>query len=233
MWSKAVSDTKILDLFFQSSLLVKLIILILICFSVISWGIIIQRIHILNIAMRKTKVFEEKFWSGIDLDNLYKSSQMHHDRLMGAERIFYVGFKEFSRLHCDNNYAPESIIEGLSRVMRISMHRDLETLENYIAFLGTIASISPYIGLFGTVCGIIRAFIALGMVKQATLQMVAPGIAEALITTAISLFTAIPAVIAYNRFNQRVNKIEQKYVNFMEEFTAILHRQIFISTAQK
>lgn len=228
-----MSDIKILDLFFQSSLLVKLIILILIFFSVISWAIIIQRTHIFNLAMRKTKVFEEKFLSGIELDKLYKTSHMYHDSLIGSERIFYAGFKEFSRLHCANNYALESIIEGVSRVMRLSMNRDLATLENYISFLGTIASISPYIGLFGTVCGILNAFIALGMVQQATLQMVAPGIAEALITTAISLVTAIPAVMAYNRFNQRINHIEQNYINFMDEFTAILHHKIFISIENK
>lgn len=124
-------------------------------------------------------------------------------------------------------------MEGASRAMRISMNRELEALENHIPFLGTVGSISPYIGLFGTVWGIMHAFIALGAVKQATLQMVAPGIAEALIATAIGLFAAIPAVMAYNRLNQRVNKLEQGYDNFMEEFTAILHRQAFSSDSAK
>uniref|UniRef100_UPI0004A5033B MotA/TolQ/ExbB proton channel family protein n=1 Tax=Enterobacter asburiae TaxID=61645 RepID=UPI0004A5033B len=148
----------------------------------------------------------------------------------GSEQIFYSGFKEFARLHRANNHAPEAVVEGASRAMRISMNRELENLETHIPFLGTVGSISPYIGLFGTVWGIMHAFIALGAVKQATLQMVAPGIAEALIATAIGLFAAIPAVMAYNRLNQRVNKLELNYDNFMEEFTAILHRQAFTST---
>lgn len=130
------------------------------------------------------------------------------------------------RLHRANSHAPEAVVEGASRAMRISMNRELENLETHIPFLGTVGSISPYIGLFGTVWGSC-AFIALRAVKQATLQMVAPGIAEALIATAIGLFAAIPAVMAYNRLNQRVNKLELNYDNFMEEFTAILHRQAF------
>lgn len=152
------------------------------------------------------------------------------DNLTGSEQIFYSGFKEFARLHRANSHAPEAIVEGASRAMRISMNRELETLETHIPFLGTVGSISPYIGLFGTVWGIMHAFIALGAVKQATLQMVAPGIAEALIATAIGLFAAIPAVMAYNRLNQRVNKLELNYDNFMEEFTAILHRQAFTTS---
>lgn len=137
------------------------------------------------------------------------------------------------RLHRANSHAPEAVVEGASRAMRISMNRELENLETHIPFLGTVGSISPYIGLFGTVWGIMHAFIALGAVKQATLQMVAPGIAEALIATAIGLFAAIPAVMAYNRLNQRVNKLELNYDNFMEEFTAILHRQAFTVSEQQ
>lgn len=217
----------ILDLFLKASLLVKLIILILICFSVSSWAIIIQRTRILNAATRNAEVFEDKFWSGIDLSSLYQESQARRGTLMGSEQIFQAGFKEFARLHRANSHAPESVIEGASRAMRISMNRELESLEAHIPFLGTVGSVSPYIGLFGTVWGIMHSFIALGSVKQATLQMVAPGIAEALIATAIGLFAAIPAVMAYNRLTQRVNKLEQNYDNFMEEFTSILHRQAF------
>ncbi len=163
-----------------------------------------------------------------------KTNQNQHDKFYQKarlqEQIFYSGFKEFARLHRANSHAPEAIVEGASRAMRISMNRELETLETHIPFLGTVGSISPYIGLFGTVWGIMHAFIALGAVKQATLQMVAPGIAEALIATAIGLFAAIPAVMAYNRLNQRVNKLELNYDNFMEEFTAILHRQAFTTS---
>ncbi|BEH99792.1 Tol-Pal system protein TolQ [Edwardsiella ictaluri] len=217
----------ILDLFLKASLLVKLIMLVLICFSVASWAIIIQRTRILNAATRDAEAFEDKFWSGIELSRLYQESQTRRDGLSGSEQIFYSGFKEFARLHRMNSHAPEGVIEGASRAMRISLNREIEAMENHIPFLGTVGSISPYIGLFGTVWGIMHAFIGLGAVKQATLQMVAPGIAEALIATAIGLFAAIPAVMAYNRLNLRVNKLEQNYENFMEEFIAILHRQAF------
>ncbi len=192
-----MTDMNILDLFLKASLLVKLIMLILIGFSIASWAIIIQRTRILNAAAREAEAFEDKFWSGIELSRLYQESQGKRDNLTGSEQIFYSGFKEFVRLHRANSHAPEAVVEGASRAMRISMNRELENLETHIPFLGTVGSISPYIGLFGTVWGIMHAFIALGAVKQATLQMVAPGIAEALIATAIGLFAAIPAVMAY------------------------------------
>ena len=144
-----------------------------------------------------------------------------------SEQIFYVGFKEFSRLKQANPNAPEAIIKGSTRAMNLAMNREIEDLENRIPFLATVASISPYIGLFGTVWGIMHAFMGLSGAKQATLQMVAPGIAEALIATAIGLFAAIPAVMAYNRLSLRVNKLEQNYGNFIDEFTTILHRQAF------
>lgn len=228
-----MTDMNIIDLFLKASLLVQLIMLILIGFSIVSWAIIIQRTRILNAAAKEATVFEDKFWSGIDLSRLYHESQLRRDDLVGTEQIFYSGFKEFARLHRANSHAPVSVIEGATRTMRIAINRELETLENHIPFLGTVGSISPYIGLFGTVWGIMHAFIALGAVKQATLQMVAPGIAEALVATAIGLFAAIPAVMAYNRLNQRVNKMEQSYDNFAEEFTAILHRQAFSSEVNK
>ncbi|EKT59521.1 Tol-Pal system protein TolQ [Providencia sneebia] len=222
-----MTDMNILDLFLKASLLVQIIMFVLIGFSIASWAIIIQRTKILNAASREAEAFEDKFWSGIELSRLYKESQARRDELGGAEQIFYSGFKEFVRLHQANIHAPDAVVTGASRAMRISMNRELESVEAHIPFLGTVGSISPYIGLFGTVWGIMHAFIALGAVKQATLQMVAPGIAEALIATAIGLFAAIPAVMAYNRLNLRVNKLEQNYDNFMEEFLAILHRQAF------
>ncbi|KPD02128.1 Tol-Pal system protein TolQ [Moellerella wisconsensis] len=224
-----MTDMNILDLFLKAGLLVQFIMLILICFSIASWAIIFQRTKVLNAATRESEAFEDKFWSGIELSRLYKESQARRDDLSGTEQIFYSGFKEFARLHQANLHAPEAVVTGATRAMRISMNREIESLENNIPFLGTVGSISPYIGLFGTVWGIMHAFIALGSVKQATLQMVAPGIAEALIATAIGLFAAIPAVMAFNRLNQRVNKLEQGYDNFMEEFLAILHRQAFTS----
>ncbi|AWS50941.1 MULTISPECIES: Tol-Pal system protein TolQ [Providencia] len=222
-----MTDMNILDLFLKASLLVQLIMFVLIGFSIASWAIIIQRTKILNAATREAEAFEDKFWSGIELSRLYKESQARRDELSGAEQIFHSGFKEFVRLHQANIHAPDAVVTGASRAMRISMNRELESVEAHIPFLGTVGSISPYIGLFGTVWGIMHAFIALGAVKQATLQMVAPGIAEALIATAIGLFAAIPAVMAFNRLNLRVSKLEQNYDNFMEEFLAILHRQAF------
>lgn len=228
-----MTDMNMFDLFLKASLLVKLVMLVLVCFSIASWAIMIQRTRILNRAMRDTEAFEDKFWSGIELSQLYQESQSRRDFLNGSEQIFYSGFKEFARLHCANSSAPKGVIEGASRAMRISLSREIEGLETHIPFLGTVGSISPYIGLFGTVWGIMHAFIGLGAVKQATLQMVAPGIAEALIATAIGLFAAIPAVMAYNRLNLRVNKLEQNYTNFMEEFIAILHRQALITEANK
>nr|WP_202609267.1 MULTISPECIES: Tol-Pal system protein TolQ [Proteus] len=223
----------VIDLFLKAGLLVKLIMLILIGFSIASWAIIIQRTKVLNAADREVADFEDKFWSGTDLARLYKDSQARRDELSGSEQIFHSGFKEFARLHQANVHAPDAVVNGASRAMRVSFNRELESLETHIPFLGTVGSISPYIGLFGTVWGIMHAFIALGSVKQATLQMVAPGIAEALIATAIGLFAAIPAVMAYNRFTQRVTKLEQSYDNFMEEFLTILHRQAFASAEKK
>lgn len=224
-----MNDMTIIDLFLKAGFLVKLIIFILICFSISSWAIIIQRSRILNSALREAEIFEDKFWSGIELSHLYQESLKRYDTLSGSERIFYAGFKEFARLNHTNSYTPEAVMEGASRAMRISMNRELETLETHIPFLGTVGSISPYIGLFGTVWGIIHAFVGISATKQATLQMVAPGISEALIATAIGLLSAIPAVMAFNRLTLRVSKLEQNYDNFTEEFIAILHRQAFAS----
>ncbi len=223
-----MTNINILDLFLKSILLVKIIMVSLIAFSVISWAIIMQRICIFNSAKYTDKSFEEKFWSGIDFFYLYKEIQIRRDSLRGLEQIFYVGFKEFSRWSSLNNHPSELIINGISRVMRISINRELEMLESHISFLSTTGSISPYIGLLGTVFGIIHAFFALSTGSQFTLQMVAPGISEALITTAMGLFSAIPAVMACNYFNERVNKLDQNYGNFMEELIAILNRQVFL-----
>ncbi len=148
-----MTDMNILDLFLKASLLVKLIMLILIGFSIASRAIIIQRTRILNAAAREAEAFEDKFWSGIELSRLYRKAG-RRDSLSGSEQIFYSGFKEFVRLHRANSHAPEAVVEGASRAMRISMNRELETLETHIPFLGTVGSISPYIGLFGTVWGL-------------------------------------------------------------------------------
>ena len=219
------ADLNFLELFLKASIVVQFVILILVAFSIISWAIIIQRSRILSGALKESSTFEDRFWSGEDLNRLYEGLENRREGLSGSEQIFYVGFKEFSRLKQAN--PPEAIIKGSTRAMNLAMNREIEDLENRIPFLATVASISPYIGLYGTVWGIMHAFMGLSGAKQATLQMVAPGIAEALIATAIGLFAAIPAVMAYNRLSLRVNKLEQNYGNFIDEFTTILHRQAF------
>ncbi len=200
--------------------------------SVVSWTMIIKRSKVLAQAKAKASRFEDRFWSGIELTQLYQETQARKQHLTGNEHIFYVGFKEFARLHRNNDKAPEAVMEGAARAMRVSLSKEVEGLEANLSTLATIGSISPYIGLFGTVWGIMHSFIALGAVKQATLSMVAPGIAEALVATAMGLFAAIPAVMAYNRLTVKVNKIENSYMNFMDEFTGILHRQAFASVKE-
>ncbi|AKO45862.1 protein TolQ [[Haemophilus] ducreyi] len=214
----------LVSLFMQASIVVKIVILILICFSILSWAIIIQRSQVLAKAKKAVVAFENKFWSGDDLHRLHERLENRREGLSGSEQIFYAGFKEFLRLQQVN---PEATMKGTSRAMHLALNREVESLESYIPFLGTVGSISPYIGLFGTVWGIMHSFMGLSGVKQATLQSVAPGIAEALIATAIGLFAAIPAVMAYNRLNLAMNRLEQDYLNFIDEFITILHRQAF------
>ncbi|CAD6509912.1 protein TolQ [Candidatus Profftia tarda] len=222
-----MTDINMLDLFLKTSLLVKLILLILLCFSILSWAIIIQCTLSLHTAKIQAKSFENKFRSGIELSLLYQASKARYNNLTGSEKIFYSGFKEFVQCHRFHAKAASCLTEAAARTMRISLNREIEILERDIPFLGTIASISPYIGLFGTIWGIMHAFMSLGAVKQTSLQMIAPGIAEALIATAIGLFAAIPAVMAYNSLNQHMNYLEQHYRNFMEEFIVILNRHAF------
>ncbi|MEZ8027908.1 protein TolQ [Enterovibrio norvegicus] len=221
------AELSILDLFLQASLLVKAVMLVLLGMSIVSWAMIIKRSQILSQATAKAERFEDRFWSGMDLSQLFQEVQARKDQLTGSEQIFYSGFKEFARLHRSNGKVPEAVMEGTGRAMRVSLSKEVESLETNLPFLATVGSISPYIGLFGTVWGIMHAFIALGAVKQATLAMVAPGIAEALVATAMGLFAAIPAVMAYNKLTSKVGKLENNYVNFMEEFSSILHRQAF------
>ena len=219
------AEISFIGLFLQASLLVKLVMILLLGMSIYSWTLIFSRSRVLGSAMRSLKQFETRFWSGHDLSRLYKETAARSERIVGGEKIFYTGFKEFSRLHRMPGRNVDSVTEGAHRSMRVTLSRELDELETGLPALATIGSISPYIGLFGTVWGIMNSFIALGEVKQATLAMVAPGIAEALIATAMGLFAAIPAVMAYNKFATQVSKLESAYMNLMEEFTAILHRQ--------
>lgn len=219
------ADMSFLALFLQASWLVKIVMLLLLGMSIYSWTLILSRSRMINSAKSSLAHFESRFWSGHDLSRLYKETAARSERIVGGEKIFYSGFKEFSRLHRAPNRNVESVTEGAHRTMRVTLSREIDDLETGLSALATIGSISPYIGLFGTVWGIMTAFIALGEVQQATLAMVAPGIAEALIATAMGLFAAIPAVMAYNRFSTQIGKLETAYINLMEEFTSILHRQ--------
>jgi len=219
------ADISILDLFLQASLLVKLVMLTLLGMSIASWAMIIKRSKVLSQASKDAESFEDKFWSGTDLSQLYQKVKGRKDDITGTEEIFYAGFTEFARLRKSNANSPAYIMEGTGRAMRVAVAREVDELETSLPFFATVGSISPYIGLFGTVWGIMHAFIALGEVKQATLSMVAPGIAEALIATAMGLFAAIPAVMAYNRLSNKVSKLEHTYATFSEEFHSILHRQ--------
>ena len=217
------SDLTFIGLFLQASFVVQLVMLLLLSVSIASWAFIFQRQKALSGARKSMQEFEDEFWSGADLNRLYQQLSAEED-VRGMGNIFCAGFKEFVRLRKSNTNA-NVIVDGTYRAMRVALSREVDNLESRLSFLATAGSISPYIGLFGTVWGIMNSFIALGEVQQATLSMVAPGIAEALSATAIGLFAAIPAVVAYNRFSHQVEKLENSYSNFMEEFSAILQRQ--------
>ncbi len=215
----------IISLFLHASVIVQLIMIALLVLSVISWAIIFQRNKALSSAFSDAMKFEERFWSGIDLSKLYHDLTSHKTSVVGMDILFTSGYREFVRLSKQKNTSPQAVMDGAQRAMRVAFSREIDKIEVHLPFLATVGSTTPYIGLFGTVWGIMNSFIALGAVKQATLAMVAPGIAEALIATAMGLFAAIPAVIFYNRFSTKVQKIETQYENFVEEFSGILHRK--------
>jgi len=217
-------DLSILRLVLDASLVVQLVMGLLLLASVASWAVIIQKNRVLGAARSQADGFEKEFWSGGDLNGLYRRISARENASMGMAGIFEAGFREFSRLRKQEDLQPSQIVEGARRAMLVSQMREADRLEQNLAFLATVGSTSPYVGLFGTVWGIMNAFIALGNVQQATLAMVAPGIAEALIATAMGLFAAIPAVIAYNRYADTVTRLESRYDTFMEEFSTILQR---------
>ncbi len=219
------SDLSILDLFLNASLIVQSIMGLLGIASIISWAIILQRSRMYKSAAASAKAFETRFWSGVDLSKLYQGLSQRRDPLSGLELVFLSGYKEFMRLRKQEGVSGDAVMDGTARSMRVNFSRDIDELENGLSMLATIGSVAPYVGLFGTVWGIMTSFIAIGAVKQATLAMVAPGIAEALVATAMGLFAAIPAVIAYNRFTARIEKLENQYRYFIEEFTGLLHRK--------
>ncbi|MDH5423695.1 MAG: protein TolQ [Gammaproteobacteria bacterium] len=217
-------DLTFFDLIIRASLTVQLVMLVLVAASVISWTVIIHKYKLLNKAAASADSFEEKFWSGIDLSELYSNISKRRLGCHGMEKIFESGFAEYAKLHKKAGSA-EMILSAVQRSMKVALSREEDRLDQHLSLLATIGSISPYIGLFGTVWGIMNSFMALGAVKHATLAMVAPGIAEALIATAMGLFAAIPAVVAYNRYAEKVDRLSNRYENFQEEFSSLLHRQ--------
>jgi biopolymer transport protein TolQ len=219
------NELQILDLIMQASWLVKGVMLLLLLASVASWVIIFRKRQVLNRAEKEADAFEEKFWSGTDLTAMHEAITAGHRKTDGMERIFESGFSEFLRMRQQARMGPNAMVDGAQRSMRIALTRETEELEFRLNFLATVGSTSPYIGLFGTVWGIMTSFHQLANVNQATIAMVAPGISEALIATAMGLFAAIPAVIAFNRFSNQVERLEVRYDNFKEEFSSILQRQ--------
>ena len=224
-----VDNMSVWSLISHASLVVQLVMLTLVAASVISWVMIFQRSTAIRAAKRALDNFEDRFWSGIDLSKLYRQAGSNPDPDSGLEQIFRAGFKEFSRLRQQPGVDPDAVMDGVSRAMRVAISREEEKLETALPFLATVGSTSPYIGLFGTVWGIMNSFLGLSQVQQATLATVAPGIAEALIAPAIGLFAAIPAVIAYNRFSARGEMLIGRYYTFADEFQAILHRKVHTS----
>lgn len=213
----------IFELIANASVLVQVVMAILLLASLASWVMIFQRWIYLRRISDQVNSFEEHFWSGIDLRELYRELDSEED-LTGIENMFVSAFKEYSRLSEQSGADTDSIMQGVQRAMRVSLNREEEKLETHLAFLATVGSTSPYIGLFGTVWGIMNSFRSLANMSQATLATVAPGISEALVATAMGLFAAIPAVIGYNRFSARVEVLMKRYETFSEEFAAILYR---------
>lgn len=220
-------DQTILQLVLDASLIVKVVMVILVLASLASWTLMFIKSSQIGKAHRKLAVFEDRFWSGISLNKLYNDLSQRTDR-EGMAAIFFGGYHEYARLNKGETPRTLPIVDTAARAMRVAETRELDKLEQNLTFLATVGSTSPYIGLFGTVWGIMNSFLALSAMKQATLAVVAPGIAEALIATAIGLFAAIPAVIAYNRFSDRVDRIAVRYENFREEFTTLLERQVIM-----
>lgn len=221
------NDLSIIHLIANASFVVQFVMFILLLASIISWTFIFAKRKALKKAVSVTDEFEQAFWSGDDLTGLYKKLTDDDFKAEGIERIFLAGYKEFSRMRQNTNIDPVVSVEGAQRAMRIELTRELDRLDESLPFLATVGSTSPYVGLFGTVWGIMNSFRALGHAKQATLAQVAPGIAEALIATAIGLFAAIPAVVAYNRFSTRLERLSGRYELFIDEFVVLLQRQAF------
>ena len=220
------TDLSIISLIANASILVKGVMLLLAAVSFMSWYWIFRKWFAIRDARAKTDQFERDFWSGGDLNALFQSAVNDRHSAGALERIFEAGYREFTKLRGQKSLDPASIVDGARRAMRATYQREMDHLEAHLAFLASVGSVSPYVGLFGTVWGIMNAFRGLANVSSATLAHVAPGIAEALVATAIGLFAAIPAVVAYNRFAHDIDRVAIRFESFMEEFSNILQRQL-------
>ncbi|GMV56779.1 MAG: hypothetical protein AMXMBFR6_25840 [Betaproteobacteria bacterium] len=220
------TDLAILELIANASLVVKAVMALLLVVSFMSWYWIFRKAFAIRDARTKTDKFELAFWSGGELNALYQSANNNRHMAGGMERMFAAGYGEFAKLRNQRVQDGSAIVDGARRAMRASYQRELDDLESHLAFLASVGSVSPYVGLFGTVWGIMNAFRGLANVGQATLGHVAPGIAEALVATAIGLFAAIPAVVAYNRFAHDIDRLSTRWESFLEEFSNILQRQL-------
>jgi biopolymer transport protein TolQ len=223
------TELSIINLILDASFLVQLVMLLLLLLSILSWVIIRAKWIMVRDAKISADYFERRFWSGVDLPELYAKIAAKKNRVTGLEAIFESGFREFAHLRKSPGIDPVVTVEGAQRTMRVALNREVDELENHLSFLATVGSISPYIGLFGTVWGIMNSFLALGSVQHASIGSVAPGIAEALIATAMGLFAAIPAVIAYNRYSNDIERLISRYDIFLEEFSTLLQRQAHIN----
>lgn len=220
------TDMSIIGLILNASVIVQLVMLLLLLASVGSWTVMFKKRALFRAAQAETDAFEEQFWAGNELGQLYEEATAKSE-IRGMEALFVAGFREFQRQYAreDKPSAVESI-DAIERAMKVRLSREIDTIESELPFLATVGSTSPYVGLFGTVWGIMNSFRALGDVKQATLAMVAPGIAEALVATAMGLFAAIPAVISYNNLSTRAERIETRWETFVSELTHILERHL-------
>jgi len=221
------ADLSILSLVTQATLVVQLVMALLLLISLASWTSIFSKASAISRARRETEAFERRFWSGADLAQLYQAAANPNHQTVALERIFEAGMGEFLKLRGSRGgeVDRQALLDGAQRAMRAGYQREMDVLESRLSFLASAGSVSPYIGLFGTVWGIMHAFTNLSSLQQATLASVAPGIAESLIATAIGLFAAIPAVVAYNRFAHDIDRLANRFETFMEEFSNILQRQ--------
>lgn len=215
-----------MSLIASASIVVQAVMVILVLASASSWFFIFERMQVLGRIRRASENFEERFWSGMDLTQLFRQVNANPDPDSGSESVFRAGFKEFTRARQQAEMDPEAAMDAIQRAMRVSVQKEEDKLSTHLSYLATVGSITPYIGLFGTVWGIMGSFRGLATSSQATLAAVAPGIAEALIATAMGLFAAIPAVIAYNKFSSSSDRLGGLFETFAEEFSSILHRQV-------